>query len=114
MDEHISDFLAKIPKDGSLFDIQPLFFSFTNDSSTHFLFGESLARSKNATGRSDAAEFGVGDEAPLIERDIAVVTDELAKVVEGDEKVSHAVEKHSLWFISFSSTPILSPEQASV
>jgi cytochrome P450 len=58
MDEHITDFMRKIPKDKSLFDIQPLFFSFTNDSSTHFLFGESLSDSKNTSGISGAVKFG--------------------------------------------------------
>lgn len=47
MDQHVTDLISAIPRDGSTFDIQPLFYSFTNDTSTHFLFGESLARSSS-------------------------------------------------------------------
>lgn len=42
MDGHISQMIELIPKDGSSFDIQPLFFLLTIDSATHFLFGESV------------------------------------------------------------------------
>ncbi len=38
---HTSNLLKLIPTDGSAFDIQPLFFKFTMDNSTEFLFGES-------------------------------------------------------------------------
>jgi hypothetical protein len=34
--------ISLIPKDGSIFDIQKLFFLLTIDSATHFLFGESV------------------------------------------------------------------------
>jgi cytochrome P450 len=90
MDEHISDFLAKIPKDGSLFDIQPLFFSFTNDSSTHFLFGESLARSKNATGRSDAAEFGRAFDKSLEWISRRISAQKLSFLVDGNKEYTSA------------------------
>lgn len=34
--------IAKIPRDGSTVDLQPLFFQLTLDSATEFLFGESV------------------------------------------------------------------------
>ncbi|KAL6238504.1 hypothetical protein BDW75DRAFT_201469 [Aspergillus navahoensis] len=42
LESHISRLIELIPKDGSAFDIQRLFFLMTLDSSTHFLFGESV------------------------------------------------------------------------
>ncbi|KAL4735420.1 cytochrome P450 [Aspergillus similis] len=42
MESHISRLIELVPKDGSAFDIQRLFFLMTLDSSTHFLFGESV------------------------------------------------------------------------
>lgn len=42
LDDHISHLIDLIPKDGSSFDIQRLFFLLTLDSATHFLFGESV------------------------------------------------------------------------
>ncbi|KAL4902735.1 hypothetical protein BDW74DRAFT_157474 [Aspergillus multicolor] len=42
MESHISRMIELMPKDGSTFDIQRLFFLMTTDSSTHFLFGESV------------------------------------------------------------------------
>ncbi|KAL2837111.1 cytochrome P450 [Aspergillus pseudoustus] len=42
MEGHVSQLIELIPKDGSSFDIQPLFFELTLDSSTHFLFGEGV------------------------------------------------------------------------
>lgn len=42
MDGHVSRMIDLIPKDGSVFDIQDLFFLMTVDSATHFLFGESV------------------------------------------------------------------------
>ena len=42
MDEHVRHLLAHVPADGSSFDIQELFFRLTLDSSTEFLFGESV------------------------------------------------------------------------
>lgn len=43
MDHHISAMISRIPKDGSTFDIQALFFMLTIDSATEFLFGTSTA-----------------------------------------------------------------------
>jgi len=42
MDGHVTRMIGLIPKDGSIFDIQRLFFLLTIDSATHFLFGESV------------------------------------------------------------------------
>ncbi|KAF8862692.1 putative cytochrome P450 [Acephala macrosclerotiorum] len=40
-EKHISNLIARIPRDGSLVDLQPLFFMLTMDSATEFLFGTS-------------------------------------------------------------------------
>jgi cytochrome P450 len=42
-DHHISALVSHIPKDGSTFDLQSLFFMLTMDSATEFLFGTSTA-----------------------------------------------------------------------
>ncbi|KAL4867624.1 hypothetical protein BDV12DRAFT_171037 [Aspergillus spectabilis] len=42
MHGHVSRLIELVPKDGSTFDIQRLFFVLTIDSATHFLFGESV------------------------------------------------------------------------
>ncbi|KAL4932363.1 cytochrome P450 [Aspergillus undulatus] len=42
MNDHVSRMIELIPKDGSIFDIQKLFYLLTIDSATHFLFGESV------------------------------------------------------------------------
>src|SRR4051794_16178123 len=41
LERHLQHLLLNIPRDGSMVDLQPLFFKLTLDSSTHFLFGES-------------------------------------------------------------------------
>jgi hypothetical protein len=55
MHQHVVDLIDAIPTDQSAFDIQPLFYSFANDSSTHFLFGESLAGSSSGAGAREFA-----------------------------------------------------------
>lgn len=42
VDEHVTNLVNLFPKDGSAFDLQPLFYMFTLDASTHFLLGESI------------------------------------------------------------------------
>ena len=42
MNSHVVHLIERVPVDGSSFDIQDLFFLMTLDSSTHFLFGESI------------------------------------------------------------------------
>ncbi|KAL2071164.1 hypothetical protein VTL71DRAFT_12399 [Oculimacula yallundae] len=42
LDVHVDRLLEKIPRDGSTFDIQPLFQRWFFDTSTNFLFGESV------------------------------------------------------------------------
>ncbi|KAL3474244.1 cytochrome P450 [Aspergillus californicus] len=54
MNGHVSRLIDLVPTDGSLFDIQKLFFLLTIDSATHFLFGESVGamESDNVLGSS--------------------------------------------------------------
>ena len=40
--EHVDNLISNIPTDGSVVDLQPLFFRFTLDTTTAFLFGESV------------------------------------------------------------------------
>ncbi|KAG9227957.1 putative cytochrome P450 alkane hydroxylase [Amylocarpus encephaloides] len=47
---HIKQLLAKIPRDGTTFDLQPLLFKLTLDSATEFLFGESVNSLSSAVG----------------------------------------------------------------
>lgn len=42
VEEHFQNLIKKIPADSTTVDLQPLFFNFTLDSATHFLFGESV------------------------------------------------------------------------
>ncbi|KAE8454401.1 hypothetical protein EG329_000023 [Mollisiaceae sp. DMI_Dod_QoI] len=42
-EKHISHLIAKMPGDGSIVDLQPLFFMLTMDSATEFLFGHSTS-----------------------------------------------------------------------
>jgi cytochrome P450 len=53
---HIQELIEKIPKDGSTVDLQKLFFNMTLDSSTEFLFGESIQSQLSFEG-SDAEKF---------------------------------------------------------
>jgi cytochrome P450 len=51
----MADLLALIPKDGSTVDLQDLFFSYTIDSATEFLFGQSVqSLKKRLSGGRDA------------------------------------------------------------
>lgn len=40
--EHVNNLVNNIPADGGIVDLQPLFFRFTLDTTTAFLFGESV------------------------------------------------------------------------
>lgn len=42
LENHVQNFLQSIPQDSSTFDIQKLFFCFTMDTATEFLFGHSV------------------------------------------------------------------------
>jgi len=46
--EHVDNLIENIPTDGSVVDLQPLFFRFTLDTTTAFLFGESVYSLKSA------------------------------------------------------------------
>jgi cytochrome P450 len=56
LENHVQNFLAKIPRQGSTVDLQPLFFNLTMDSSTESLFGESILCQPSYEG-SDAQKF---------------------------------------------------------
>jgi cytochrome P450 len=56
-ERHIQDLWKLIPRDGSTVDLQELFFRFTIDSSTEFLFGVSTHTLKGQAGASSGAEF---------------------------------------------------------
>ena len=43
LEQHFQQLLHHIPREGSMVDLQPLFFKLTLDTSTHFLFGESTS-----------------------------------------------------------------------
>ncbi|KAH8691453.1 putative N-alkane-inducible cytochrome P450 [Talaromyces proteolyticus] len=89
MDEHIKTFIEAIPKDKSIFDIQPLFFAFTNSSSTHFLFGESLAGPKSSSG-SGAAEFGRAFDKSLEWVSRRLSAQKLSFLVDGNKEYTSA------------------------
>lgn len=55
-ERHVRELIEKIPKDGSTVDLQKLFFNMTLDSSTEFLFGESIQSQLSFEG-SDAEKF---------------------------------------------------------
>ncbi|PQE07719.1 cytochrome P450 alkane hydroxylase protein [Rutstroemia sp. NJR-2017a BVV2] len=56
-EKHIQILFSQIPRDGSTFDLQSLFFKFTLDSATEFLFGESVHSLTSAEG-SEQQNFG--------------------------------------------------------
>jgi cytochrome P450 len=57
-ERHIQALWKLIPRDGSTFDLQELFFRFTIDSATEFLFGQSTDTLKESkTGGPDGAKF---------------------------------------------------------
>ncbi|KAK7556989.1 putative cytochrome P450 [Phyllosticta citricarpa] len=66
-EHHVRDLLKLIPRDGSTVDLQKLFFRFTLDSATHFLFGHSVhSLSENSEfDRSfeDAFDYALGEIA---------------------------------------------------
>ncbi|GAQ07671.1 cytochrome P450 52A12 [Aspergillus lentulus] len=61
MDGHISRLIDLVPKDGSPFDIQRLFFLLTIDSATHFLFGESVGSLHAGTDTGLLGRSAVGN-----------------------------------------------------
>jgi cytochrome P450 len=57
-EKHIQSLWKLIPRDGSTLDLQELFFRFTIDSATEFLFGQSTNTLKeNRQGGPDGAQF---------------------------------------------------------
>ena len=60
---HVSDLIDVIPKDGSTFDLQDLFFKLTIDSATEFLFGKSCNSLKDPDSAKDFVDgFTYGTE----------------------------------------------------
>lgn len=55
---HVSKLIAKIPRDGSVVDIQDLFFMLTLDSATDFLFGYSTNVLDESDPDSPGVKFG--------------------------------------------------------
>lgn len=55
-ERHVRNLIEVIPKDGTMVDLQPLFFKFTLDAASEFLFGESVLTLKPGEGNPDAAE----------------------------------------------------------
>ncbi|KAF2086764.1 cytochrome P450 52A12 [Saccharata proteae CBS 121410] len=53
-ERHIQDLFAAIPRDGSTVELQELFFRFTIDSATEFLFGQSVRSLRRAGSTEDA------------------------------------------------------------
>lgn len=56
-ESHIQHLIAKIPRDGSTIDLQPLFYQLTLDSATEFLLGESVDVLRSPAG-SEQQLFG--------------------------------------------------------
>ncbi|GAD95757.1 cytochrome P450 alkane hydroxylase, putative [Paecilomyces variotii No. 5] len=74
MDGHIMKMIDIIPKDGSVFDIQKLFFLLTMDSATHFLFGESVGSLSSSSGvleKSTGGAQGFADAFNLAQEYLA-------------------------------------------
>lgn len=58
-ERHFQKMLEEIPRDGSTFDLSPLFFCLTMDAATEFLFGSSSeSQGSDSTDFSDAFAFG--------------------------------------------------------
>ncbi|KAK4692044.1 hypothetical protein P7C71_g5080, partial [Lecanoromycetidae sp. Uapishka_2] len=56
-ERHVQNLIQAIPKNGEMVDLQPLFFKFTLDAATEFLFGESVLTLKPEEANPGAAEF---------------------------------------------------------
>lgn len=56
VEEHFQNLVSRIPADAATVDLQPLFFNFTLDSATHFLFGHSVGFQLRPAG-SEAEKF---------------------------------------------------------
>ncbi|KAL8925403.1 MAG: hypothetical protein Q9208_003495 [Pyrenodesmia sp. 3 TL-2023] len=78
LDKHIDHLVQSIPRDGSTVDLQELFFRFTIDSATEFLYGESTnclapgaspeiaSRFADAFNRSQAAAAHANRSIPIL------------------------------------------------
>ena len=57
-EHHVSAMISWIPKDGSIVDLQELFFMLTLDSATEFLFGKSTGVLEGGIANEKGAKFG--------------------------------------------------------
>lgn len=56
-ERHVQNLITAIPRNGEMIDLQPLFFQFTLDAASEFLFGESVLTLNPAEANPDAADF---------------------------------------------------------
>ena len=56
-ESHFQHLLQAIPRDGQMVDLQELFFKFTLDTATEFLFGESVFTLQPGSSNQEANEF---------------------------------------------------------
>lgn len=69
---HVNHLIQAIPRDGSSFDIQALFFNLTIDSATEFLFGEST--NCLVPGNSDASSYKFAEAWNRGQAEVAINT----------------------------------------
>ncbi|KAL9131022.1 MAG: hypothetical protein Q9175_006874 [Cornicularia normoerica] len=67
-EKHIQNPTSRIPQDGSAVDLQPLFFQFTLDSATDFLFGESVGSLTSTNDNEEASFAAAFDYAQIVVR----------------------------------------------
>ncbi|KAB8272177.1 cytochrome P450 [Aspergillus minisclerotigenes] len=60
-EEIMADLFALLPVDGRTVDLQPLFFSYTLDSITHFAFGHSVHNLRKSQARGNDADHEVAE-----------------------------------------------------
>lgn len=56
-ENHVQHLISHVPRDGSMVDLQPLFFGLTMDSATEFLFGKSTNTLAPGLETESASEF---------------------------------------------------------
>ena len=64
----IQDLFKLLPRDGSVVDLQPLFFRYTIDSATEFLFGKSVGTLKTQQSGQDFAKAFDDSQAAVLNR----------------------------------------------
>lgn len=56
-ESHLQHLLQAIPRDGQIVDLQELFFKFTLDTATEFIFSESVFTLQPGSSNQEANEF---------------------------------------------------------